>query len=276
MKNLMLCIDVDATIVDIDGNFYPDAKWICEKLDELNWNVVLCSARPLKSLITLASSLSVIKWVSGLGGTVISHRSSRNNDLDKWEICYHAKYLNKNAVNQIIDWTNQNDINDLWFYDTENWYVTRKSDRVNRESLITGLKPIICSIDNISKDKILKIVLPHIPIELFPSLNNCADNVNLSASYSTKTQVEINDSIDIDKGVKKLCNLLFNDEKSVVMALGDGANDYGMLLYSDIPLTFEDGNFQLLKISKYVLNKNRQIAYHEILHLVSNDIKKQY
>ena len=271
MENIIFCLDVDGTIIAKEGNFYSGAEWMCSQLNKMNWQVVLCSARPIKSLIFLADKLVGIEWVCGLGGAIISHKVAQHsvNSFPNWEICYHRDYIDESSLTSIFNWAICNNIMELWSYDLTKWYVTSQTNYVDRESFIIKMTPNLSSFNDIPKDKLLKLVFPNVPNELMQSLQDCAEKCGLSANYSTNKQVEIISSLTADKGVKKLRRLLFGEQETKVIALGDGANDFGMLAYSDIPLTFEDGHSRLQEIAQVILDKNREKAYHTLVHLLS-------
>ena len=240
---------------------------MCQKLSEDNWDVVLCSARPIQSLALLADKLYNIDWVCGLGGAVIANRkqSSKADDLSEWRICHHAQFINDCAIHSIFSWAIKNNFINIWAYDSDYWFVTKNTERTDRESIITGLIPEVCTVDKIEKKSLLKLVFPHVPEYMFDSLKKCTEDNGLVANYSTDTQVEINTPILYDKGISNLKKLISNDSDITIHSLGDGANDFGMLSSSDISYTFSDAHPSLLTIAKNILNENRENAYKEII-----------
>jgi len=274
MINQIFCLDVDGTIVAREGNFYPQAEWMCKQLSNLNWNLVLCSARPIQSLISLAEKIKNIRWVCGLGGAVISKQigCSATGESFEWKICHHTDFIVQEALTPIFKWAIDNNITDIWAYDSTGWYVTTKTVRVERETFITGINPQICSLADMPREKLLKLVFPHIPNELMQSMQICAESQGLFANYSTDTQVEINTPLASDKGVKELRKLMFANQKTIVASLGDGANDFGMLSASDLPFTFSDGHPSLTKIARSVFKCERDVAYSELLQLLSSKL----
>lgn len=273
MKKKILCMDVDGTIVAREGNFYPGVEIMCQTLFERGWNIVLCSARPVHSLCVLADKLCGINWVCGLGGAVIAGREQHYQSGENltWKVCHHDPFIDHEAIYSVYNWAQKYSLTDIWAYDLEHWFIASETERVKREAYITGMHPSVCS-GNVMKEKeLLKLVFPHVPKKIVVSLKQCAEASNLVANYSTDTQVEINTLFSQDKGIKVIGELLGNDMRTHIVALGDGANDYGMLLHSDVPITFSDAHSTLLSIARHVLSSDREHAYQEMVKLMQQD-----
>lgn len=269
----MCCLDVDGTIIAKEGDFYLGVQWMCNQLNKMNWKIVLCSARPIQSLVLLADKLVGIEWVCGLGGAVIAHKVLHNKKMvSDWKIYYHTDYIDTRLLIPIFDWVTNNNVGDIWLYDLTKWYATSKTNYVEREAFIINLEPTIISFRDIPQNKLLKLVFPYIPIDVMGSLQDCAKKHGFLSNYITDTQVELNSFLTSDKGINQLRKLVFCGQKAKVLSVGDGANDFGMLLHSDIALTFEDGHFSLQKIAQFILDKNREKAYNMLIDLISSGI----
>jgi len=263
MQNRIICIDVDGTIISKEGDFYCGAMEMCYKLHSKKWNIALCSARPFLSTIKIANKLQNVSFVSSFGGSMIAVKKTNTN----WDVFFKAPFISKHSLMNIISWAYQHDILNIWAYGLDEWYVTNNDEKVKRESFIIEQEPIVLNSVQLFEDlKIIKLVLPHVNLNLYNSLLNLVNNCSLNVFHTFGNQIEINIGLFDDKGlleIKKYFGLTNNN--FLIAALGDGANDKGMLDASDISFTFSDADDSLLRAVNYVLDKNREVAYKQLV-----------
>lgn len=85
----------------------------------------------------------------------------------------------------------------------------------------------------------------------------------LQATFSTGSQVEITSRAVHDKGLSKIISRKHSPLR--VYAVGDGANDFGLLVAADECFTFADGAIELKAIPGVRrLSENRSVALVEL------------
>lgn len=252
---MWLCLDVDGTIVNRDGSVVAAAEDLIRRQRAVGWRVALCSARPMKSLMALGALVGGVDHVSGLGGAVV---------VDV------AKGLGSTIIEPsiprplrmaVVEQMGRSEQLSLWAFTSDRWLVSAVDARVEREAIITGLRPELTLLSNFVIEDVMKFVVPEMEPALLACWKSASSLQSLQICYSTDLQVEVMPAGVGDKGVR-----LFTPPpprgSDVVVAVGDGLNDLGMLEAADVAVTFEDAASLLRSRASIVLPRDRQQAFH--------------
>lgn len=251
----LLCLDVDGTIVDREGDLVPEAARLVVRATRAGWTIALCSARSRIGIMPVVAQLPEVNILSTFGGGLVLRRT---NYYLPWRHVGAVHYLSKESVDVVYRlWRANRDRFELWAFTEDGWLVSQLSERTQRESTITTQAPSawVSETFRLLSQRFIKMVIPDAPLDVFFGIRDVLRKLDVKAVYSTGSQVEILDHQLGDKGLSKM----IGERSSVVVAaVGDGANDYGLLASADRAYTFEDGATSLHAIEGVrVLPSNR-------------------
>lgn len=262
----MLCLDVDGTIVDREGCLYPAAERLARTATGLGLGVVLCSARSSAGLRSVVERLPGVVALSCLGGALI-RRTHQPCDPTAGCVLHEAATISTDACRSLVAVIARFPGIDLWGFTRDAWWITRPSDRADREAWITSDAPAIVDLDTFLLGRFLKLVLPEVGGEDLAGIVGSPGLDGLSLNYSTGFQVEIMDGRIRDKGIGVLRNELLaapatahsarSSLAQAVIAVGDSFNDAGMLSAADYAVTFADAPATIRAAAHLVLPASR-------------------
>jgi HAD superfamily hydrolase (TIGR01484 family) len=231
MSIIIICLDVDGTLVDSKGQLFSGAENI-RKLRRKNVIIGLCSARSISSLKKIATSIGGVDFLIGLQG---AHCIA----LDGMD--YHTKWmesLSSENIAEIKRFVESNSL-EFWLYSLEGWHCKYATPAVMMERSIVKEIPIIGEVNPNSVQK-ASIVLPvsrrDDRVEFDVSTLKIS-GTNIFASHPYMLEL-VSSSVGVCKGVDRL-RFEYDDNDVLIVALGDSRNDIGMLTNADLPFTFE-------------------------------------
>lgn len=253
----LVCLDVDGTLVARDGTTLPEAGHLVAMCEQVGYVVALCSARSAIGLSDIADELGAVDWIASLGGARILRRAGSDWRSGSKEV-YRVPYLDADLCADLVEMLKPHDL-DIWAFTDSEWLVDRPSARTERETFITKERYRVAADRQFPRNRVLKFVLPDVPVEMFEAVAEGIARLGLAASYSTGSQVEIGSAAVTDKGlgvVRALAGL----EGRPCIAIGDGRNDLGMLRAADHSLTFDDASPEMRQAADEILPADRRIA----------------
>lgn len=228
---VLVCLDVDGTLVDADGNIFPGAQDLVS-ISKPGVAVALCSARPPISLHRLSRSCGGCEFIIGYQGAIGCSTKPGRSTL--WR-----ETIPPEIVTKIVDIAYRHSL-DAWFFDEESWYCDSMTPAVYREESIIRLTPKILGVAplNLLKISLIEEESCKSITSLNPALIESISNVEGFLSHPYMLEI-VSKTVGPLKGVDQLRNFIGNPEIEII-CVGDAQNDLGMLSIADMALTFED------------------------------------
>jgi HAD superfamily hydrolase (TIGR01484 family) len=220
----LLCLDVDGTIAG-EWGVYPEAVDLLRMCTRMGVRVALCSARPTASLMVLAGEHPCIGHIAGLGGTHV--RRLRGGGAELVSITIDAE-----VASGVGRRTAAADV-ELWWYAGDTWFVAAWTDAVRSEARTVWVEPVVVgTFDGLPDPNKLLVIDPGETVGA--DLQRFAEASELAWRVSGSADLEvISGAVSVAKGLDVIASDL--DIAAVqVVAVGDGANDVGMLAFAGV------------------------------------------
>jgi hydroxymethylpyrimidine pyrophosphatase-like HAD family hydrolase len=254
----LIVADVDGTLVTNAGVPYPGVDRLLAMAARPGCGMALSSARPPWSLRRMAREMGpAVIGLSAFQGAMVQVRVG---GPDRWH----------EVLAVPIDREVMGDLNDAldptlarWWYTAESWTVSREDAAARAEARIVRgpwaavdarppIQPVL---------KLLAVGEPERVATAAPALQG------VRSAVSKPEYLEIVSSdVDPDKGIGAIRAIHPDAERLV--ALGDAANDIGMLRAADLAFTFADGAPEVIAAATVVLPADRATAYRELVRFV--------
>jgi len=269
------CIcDMDGTLLNSKDIISEENEAALKKLQQIGLEVIIASGR-----VDLLMK-SFIKQL-GLQGHIICCNGGLIKNIETGEILY-SKVMNKDAVKEIIGYSQKNNINFLIYtndvvYSNQNNPKADKYEKLNK-SLSKDLQIpikyiddiIIKNIDNIDIFKILLVCDNHEIVKI--SEKHFSKFDNLTAVSSVKGLLDIMASnTSKGHGLKILSEKLDVDLNKVI-AFGDNYNDVEMFQCVGMPIAMGNAEEDVKLQAKYVTKSNDEAG---VAHAINNYILQE-
>jgi len=250
--------DMDGTLLDDEGHVSDgNAKVI----NESDIPFTLVSARAPMEMAAAIDKLHLTDAQIGFNGGLIYEKNVAGVKILKDDP------LNNETISKILTI-----IKDKFpkvscsYYDLNNWYTEKIDDGIKYESSITGQKPTITNLDNLTGKVIYKVMLITFDAEEIVALNQTlldAKFTDISMKRSGGSYLEITSKgAQKSKGIQYIKDL--EDLKTEEMAaFGDGHNDLPMLTSVGLPIVMDNALPEIKPYGKFITKTNVEdgVAY---------------
>lgn len=250
----LVVADVDGTLVDHRGIPYPGLTALTDLAARPGFELALASARPPWSLEQLAARLGpMVTGVSGFQGAIVQAADGPGG----WRRL-RTLPLAPQAVTALDDTLDRR--LSRWWYTPREWYVSRDDAAARDEARVVG-RPWSGVRDRPpDDDPVLKVMAVGDP-DLVAAASPAHPGVRSAVSKPIYLEI-VNAEIDPDKGIAAL--RAGRPDIARVIAVGDGANDIGMLRAADRGFTFADAPAALRHVATTVLPAARDRAFAQL------------
>lgn len=238
MKNHVIYLDIDGTIIDSKKHSIPDsAKKALNMLMEKGYQLCIATGRRFESIDKEVMDLYL--W----DGYVCDNG---HDILDKKKTLIYEKYFDKELIQKTIDISNQTGVSvELKTFD-DYFLVTSRNKAVEKAYKYFGMREPKLK-RNMSYDNIIAMMLfgeKESSYERFSLIEEIEVHPGIQC-YADVTMKGYNKA----KGIKKSLEAL---KKQKYIAIGDSMNDYDMLREASVSIAMGNGENKLKAISDYV------------------------
>lgn len=267
VKNI--AVDLDGTLVDKNSKLLPKTKQALIEAQKNGINLILCSGRPIKSMLKLARELEIYKY----NGIIISNNGAIGYDTINNKTIFDTPIEHDLVVEILKSFENR----DIWpMIEDKDYFIVRdvfegvveyngqllnvtEIEARAGDYLLRESKKIYDEV-NFNVNKILTIVEPKnietIIEEFKERFQNRVHVVQTSPYFMEFTRPEINKAY----GLKKL-----GIESETLMSFGDSMNDKEMLEYSKYPIAMGNAQQKLKEVAIYVTDDNNSEGIYNAL-----------
>jgi 5-amino-6-(5-phospho-D-ribitylamino)uracil phosphatase len=250
-----VALDLDGTLLNSKHMVSSYAKQILKKLDSSGIKIVLASARPIRSVLNIATEIGLqnLPMVGGNGAIIAKNENEvlfRNSILKNdfsLLVLLLKKYLSENPQYEMT----------MHIYSGFKWLIPFHTEKAKEEARIIGFEPDIIgeqAFDADCAEKIMFVAKPEYLKEFVSHLNK--EIPHLSAVLSKSDSLEIN-AVGVSKflGVSEYAKLNHLSVKDFVV-MGDGDNDEMMLLNCGYGVAMANASFLAKKAANHVTLSN--------------------
>ncbi len=250
-----VALDLDGTLLNSKHMVSFHAKQILKKLDNKGIKIVLASARPIRSVLNIASDIGLQNLpMVGANGAIIAKNENDilfRNSILKNEISLIVSLLKKYLIeNPELTMT-------MHIYSRFKWFVPFHTEKAKEEAQIIGFEPDIVGELAFELDSAEKIMFVAKPEYLQKFVSHLKEKVpNLSVVLSKPDSLEIN-ALGVSKflGVSEYAKLVHLNIKDFI-AMGDGDNDETMLSNCGYGVAMANASFLAKKAAHQIALSN--------------------
>lgn len=264
-----IAIDVDGTLFNEDSVIMPKTKKALLELQEKGIHIILCSGRPVKSMLDIAEEMGL----KNHHGVVVSNNGAVGYDVRDHKVIYDTPIDHDLAVEVLKSFEGRNiwpmveDGDYMLVSDVYEGVVTLNDKLMNITEiearaghyLLKESKEIYNEID-FNVNKILTIVEPaeteDIVKEYQEKYGDRLYVVQTAPFYMEFMRPEISKAY----GLKKL-----GIDPDTLMSFGDSMNDREMLVYSKYPVAMGNAQQPVKDAAVYVTSDNNNEGIYEAL-----------
>lgn len=262
-------IDLDGTLVDSSHRIQSKTKKALIELQKKGIQIILCSGRPVRSMLGIAKELEIEKF----GGIIISNNGAVGFDVRNGEYIFQTP-IDNSIVHEILASVENREILPMVEFGeymlVNNCFkgtITLNGEKKNvmeiearaGEYLIKEMRDLKNQVD-FSVNKVLTIVEPaeieEITREFKEKFGERLHVVQTSPYFMEFCRPEINKAY----GLKKLG---INPDE--LMSFGDSNNDLEMLEFSKYPIAMGNAKPEVKEASCYVTKDNNSEGIYEAL-----------
>ena len=276
MMSTLVLADLDGTLLAPNGSIWPESREIARIAEDRGYVLGLCSARPTWSVMAVAKQLgSVVKYIASFQGAIVVQRTNQI-DIDwqdpgacrsQWET------LRKCFLEESVSYTVERLIpygESLWWYSEKDWWIRSADVAAMAESRVLQVPWTGIGLPQI-RDHLVKIltVCPMCTDVVLEELERAQLPIRYSASQRDYIEI-VSKEVDSDKGARLIRNHFESavSSRAKVLSIGDSLNDLGMLMESDIAITFADSQPALRAAADLVLCADRRLALERFRELL--------
>nr|BFD30465.1 Cof-type HAD-IIB family hydrolase [Pigmentibacter ruber] len=248
-----VAIDLDGTLLNKNHEVTKFSKNILQHLSNSGIRIILASARPIKSVLKIASQIGLPNspMIAGNGAIIASGINNIifRESIDKDELV--------NLYQTLKNHTKFNTLT-MHIYSDFDWYIPFLTSKAQEEIDIIGFSPTLIDGKVLElKNSVQKIMLvgnPDVLIEIRKYIENNLKKV--SCVFSKSDSLEIN-ALGVSKflGVSTYAQL-FQFSLSEFIAFGDGDNDELMLKNCGIGVAMANASELAKKGAKFITETN--------------------
>ena len=250
-----VALDLDGTLLNTNHFVSSRAKQVLNKLNTSGIKIVLASARPIRSVLNIATEIGLqnLPMVGGNGAIIAKNENEilfRNSivkeDFSKLVLILKM-YLIENPQHEMT----------MHIYSGFKWHVPFHTEKAKEEARIIGFEPDIIGDQafNVEEaEKIMFVAKPEYLRNFVALLNEKVPHLN--AVLSKSDSLEIN-AVGVSKflGVSEYAKLINLNVKDFI-AMGDGDNDETMLLNCGYGVAMANASQLAKKAAKFVTLSN--------------------
>ena len=219
----MIVVDLDGTLLNINGGCSKKSKKYLSKLKDLGYIIVIATGRVLNDAINVVDGASFANYVISDGGGIVY-------DMDKKKII-DIKKIDMNEVRRVFD-IYSSDIDYITMCDM--YYYNRYGDNNTKMDLFYDRK--INDIDKFILDSegILHIIVRFKDMGLIDRYCKILDSDRIDVlvmqdSFASSRWIEIfSEGVSKYNAIKVISNIVGIDNKNII-CFGDGRNDIDMI-----------------------------------------------
>lgn len=223
MDRKMIVVDLDGTLLNINGGCSKKSKKYLEKLKNMGYIIVIATGRILNDAINVTDGASFANYVIGSGGGIIY-------DMDNKKII-DIKKIDMKEVRRVFDIYND-DIDYITMCDM--YRYNRYGDNNSKMGFFYDRK--ITDIDKFILDSegILHIVVKFKDMSLIDKYRKILDSdkmdvIEMQNSFASNRWIEIfSEGVSKYSAIKVISDLEGIDNKDII-CFGDGRNDIDMI-----------------------------------------------
>lgn len=260
MSFKLLVFDLDDTLLADDLTISYANKAAIREAKKKGIHVVLCSGRPMDSMMPYAEELDI----HSDDDYIVSYNGAIINMFDGTRVLY--KPVEGKALNTLIDIGRSLDI-DVQLY-TDELTVEKHTDRTKHYEGLTGLHAVVVE-DLKVFDSSVKVLYNHSNRDELEQLRidlneKFPDQFNIF--YSKPYYLEVlNKSVSKGLAVKYLADIL-GIEREEVLAVGDGYNDVSMIEYAGTGVAMRNAPEGVKEIADHITERtNNESVVVEIM-----------
>lgn len=242
----MIVVDLDGTLLNINGGCSRNTKKYLDKLKNLGYVIVIATGRVLGDAVSVTDGASFANYVISSSGGLIY-------DMDKKKIIFKNE-ISKSEIKRIIGYYND-DIDYVTMCDL--YCYNRYGSNISKMDLFYDKR-----IDNIDKfivdcDSIFHMIVKFKDsslVDKYYSLfdNECIDVLVMQDSFASKKWLEIfGEGVSKYNAIKRIMEIE-NIDNSDVISFGDGRNDIEMIKCSGIGVAMGNALDDVKMVSDFV------------------------
>ena len=242
----MIVVDLDGTLLNINGGCSKKSKKYLSKLKDMGYVIVIATGRVLSDAINVVDGASFANYVISDGGGIIY-------DMDEKKII-DIKKIDMNEVRRVFDIYND-DIDYITMCDM--YYYNRYGDNNTRMDLFYDRK--ITDIDKfiLNSEGILHIIVRFKDMDLIDKYFKILDSDRIDVlvmqdSFATSRWIEIfSEGVSKYNAIKVISDIEGIDNKDII-CFGDGRNDIDMIKNCGIGVAMGNALDEVMDVSDYV------------------------
>lgn len=250
MSYKLLVLDLDDTLLSDDLSISEGNIRAIRQAKEKGLHVVLCSGRPMKSMMPAANQLNIHDGED----YIVSYNGAVINQFDGTCILY--KQIEGEWLERFIDYGRAANI-DVQLY-AEDLTVEKYTDRTKHYEGLTGFPANI--VNDLKEIKTsIKVLYNHLVAEELEALRvklvkECGDQFNIF--YSKPYYIEVlNKEVSKGLAVEYLARKM-SIKREEIIAIGDGFNDLSMIEYAGLGVAVANAPEGVKASANYITKSN--------------------
>jgi hypothetical protein len=259
--------DIRLVAIDLDGTLLDDRKQVSHKagaalmkLNSRGVKVVIASARPPRSVRHIYAALQLDTLQINYNGALIWDPPAKKAAFHRplagrvvRQVIEHARRLHPDVLVSC-------ELLDKWYTDRPDQTYTTETGRMFKPDFVVPLKDFL----HVSMTKILLLGEAKMMADIHTSLDmTFEEEINLVRAEPELIQI-------MDKRVDKAAALEFvanhyGVPMANVLAIGDAANDVGMLRAAGIAVAMDNAHSSIKKIADWIAPSNNDHGVHAAL-----------